>query len=195
MLFSYVTLIQKEVLSLKARRTLYAVLLPIGIAIVALFIFRSYFYFPSTVYGESMAPTLEDQNKILISRVGNIDRFDEVVFDAPDQDASYVKRVIGIPGDTIEYKNDVLYVNGKKHAEPYLKEMKGAMQKDALFTNNFKLRDVIGEDTIPDGYLFVMGDNRRNSKDSRMFGLIPQSSVIGEVKFRYYPIPQIGLTN
>ncbi len=195
MLFSYVTLVQKEVLSLKARRTLYAVLLPIGIAIIALFIFRSYFYFPSTVYGESMAPTLEDQNKILISRVGNIDRFDEVVFDAPDQDASYVKRVIGIPGDTIEYKNDVLYVNGKKHAEPYLKEMKDAMQKDALFTNNFKLRDVIGEDTIPDGYLFVMGDNRRNSKDSRMFGLIPQSSVIGEVKFRYYPIPQIGLTN
>ncbi|PAD35636.1 signal peptidase I [Terribacillus saccharophilus] len=182
-------------LSLKARRTLLAVLLPIGIAIIALFIFRSYFYFPSTVYGESMAPTLEDQNKILISRVGNIDRFDEVVFHAPDQDASYVKRVIGVPGDKIEYKNDVLYVNGKKHAEPYLKEMKNAMQEDALFTNNFKLRDVIGEDTIPDGYLFVMGDNRRNSKDSRMFGLIPQSTVIGEVKFRYYPFPQMGLTN
>ncbi|MFJ6414946.1 signal peptidase I [Terribacillus saccharophilus] len=195
MLFAYVTLVQKEVLSLKARRTLLAVLLPIGIAIIALFIFRSYFYFPSTVYGESMAPTLEDQNKILISRVGNIDRFDEVVFHAPDQDASYVKRVIGVPGDKIEYKNDVLYVNGKKHAEPYLKEMKNAMQEDALFTNNFKLRDVIGEDTIPDGYLFVMGDNRRNSKDSRMFGLIPQSTVIGEVKFRYYPFPQMGLTN
>ncbi|MFP7171328.1 signal peptidase I [Terribacillus sp. 7520-G] len=182
-------------LSLKARRTLYTVLLSVGIAIVALFIFRTFFYFPSTVYGESMAPTLEDQNKIIISRIGEINRFDEVVFHAPDQDASYVKRVIGVPGDTIEYKNDVLYVNGKKHREPYLKEMKEAMQGDALFTNNFKLRDVIGEDTIPDGYLFVMGDNRRNSKDSRMFGLIPQDSVIGEVKFRYYPFPQIGWTN
>ncbi|MFS0562351.1 signal peptidase I [Terribacillus sp. 179-K 1B1 HS] len=182
-------------LSLKARRTLYTVLLSVGIVIVALFIFRSFFYFPSTVYGESMAPTLEDQNKIIISRIGEINRFDEIVFHAPDQDASYVKRVIGVPGDTIEYKNDVLYVNGKKHKEPYLKEMKAAMQGDALFTNNFKLRDVIGENTIPDGYLFVMGDNRRNSKDSRMFGLIPQDSVIGEVKFRYYPIPQFGLTN
>ncbi|QXE03346.1 signal peptidase I [Terribacillus sp. DMT04] len=180
---------------MKARRRLYAVLLPLGILIAVLFVFRSYFYFPSTVYGESMAPTLEDQNKIIISRIGDIKRFDEIVFRAPNEEASYVKRVIGIPGDTIEYRNDVLYVNGKKYAEPYLNEMKNGMQGDTLFTNNFKLRDVIGEDTIPDGYLFVMGDNRRNSKDSRMFGLIPQSSVIGEVKFRYYPIPQIGLTN
>ncbi|MFP7494312.1 signal peptidase I [Terribacillus saccharophilus] len=185
---------QKEVLPLKARRKLYAVLLPIGIVIAALFIFRSYFYFPSTVYGESMAPTLEDQNKIIISRIGEINRFDEVVFQAPDQDASYVKRVIGVPGDKIEYKDDVLYVNGKKFSEPYLKDMKESMQGNMLFTNNFKLRDVIGEDTIPEGNLFVMGDNRRNSKDSRMFGLIPQSSVIGEVKFRYYPLPDIGLT-
>ena len=96
------------------------------------------------------------------------ERFDIVVFHAPEQ-KDYIKRVIGLPGDKVEYKNDTLYINGKAYSEPYLDEYKDELNGGAL-TDDFTLKDITEEETVPEGEIFVMGDNRRFSKDSRHIG-------------------------
>src|SRR5690606_34645697 len=95
---------------------------PILIAVVIAVLCRQYLFSPVTVKGESMEPTYENNNKIIISKTSYIDRFDIIVFESPVEDDYYIKRVIGLPGDTIKVKNDKLYINGKKYSEPYLKK-------------------------------------------------------------------------
>ncbi|WP_338205860.1 signal peptidase I [Parageobacillus thermoglucosidasius] len=162
-----------------------------SLAIVA--ICRYFIFSPSTVHGESMSPTLKDHEKIIISKVSKLEHFDVIVFHAPDSDANYVKRIIGLPGDRIEVKDDILYINGKPYKEPYLKPNRKNLFPGIKLTGDFTLKEITGKSKVPKGYLFVMGDNRLVSKDSRHFKFIPIQSVIGEVKFRYYPLKEIGI--
>ncbi|RWR05976.1 signal peptidase I [Siminovitchia fortis] len=163
------------------------------VAIILAFICRQFLFSPITVFGESMSPSFLDHDKVVISKTSKIQRFDVIVFDAPDiENEHYIKRVIGLPGDSIEVKNDVLYINGKAYKEPYLDENKRISPSNSL-TEDFSLLEKTGKSKVPDNMLFVMGDNRLNSKDSRTFGLISYDSVIGEVKFRFYPLNEIGL--
>ena len=105
----------------------------------------------------------------------------------------YIKRVIGLPGDTVEMKDDVLYINGKDMEEPYLEEIKEDLIFDKL-TGDFTLTEITGESAkVPEGSIFVMGDNRLFSKDSRFFGFVSDDAIIGEVKFRLFPLNKIGL--
>src|SRR3954470_20304638 len=90
------------------------------LAIIIVTLMRQFVFTPTTVRGESMLPSLEDGNRVILSKMTTINRFDEVVFHATDSSDSYVKRVIGLPGDTVEMKKDVLYINGKVVDEPYL---------------------------------------------------------------------------
>ncbi|RIJ64224.1 signal peptidase I [Rummeliibacillus sp. POC4] len=161
---------------------------PILIAVVIAVLCRQYLFSPVTVKGESMEPTYENNNKIIISKTSHIDRFDIIVFESPVEDDHYIKRVIGLPGDTIKVKNDKLYINGKKYSEPYLK--KGIQEYQDMgdhFTEDFTLKEVTGESKVPKDTYFVLGDNRQNSSDSREYGFIKKSSVTGEVKFQFYP--------
>lgn len=140
-----------------------------------------------------MLPTFEDKDRVVISKMTKIHRFDIIVFDAPDEeDEQYIKRVIGLPGDRIEMKDGVLYINGEAMDEPYLIEDKGN-NPFHIMTADFLLQEKTGESKVPDDKLFVMGDNRLKSKDSRALGFIPFDSVIGEVKFQYYPLREIGI--
>ncbi len=139
-----------------------------------------------------MYPTLQNGNMVMVSKISEINRFDKIIFHAPDADEDYVKRVIGLPGDSIEMKNDVLYVNGKAYDEPYLKPNKKTLTGGKLLTDNFTLKELTGESKVPKDSLFVMGDNRQNSRDSRYFGFISKSSVVGKVEFRYFPFNEIG---
>ncbi|RFU60758.1 signal peptidase I [Peribacillus glennii] len=156
------------------------------------FIFHTFIFTPVKVHGESMMPTFTDENRLVVSKLSKIQHFDIVVFDAPDSDEKYIKRVIGMPGDTIKVKNDVLYINGKKFDEPYLKANKEKIPGNATLTEDFTLKNYTGEYKVPAGKLFVMGDNRLYSNDSRIFGFIPMDSVIGEAKFQFYPLNQLG---
>ncbi|PLT30719.1 signal peptidase I [Peribacillus deserti] len=156
------------------------------------FICRQFLFSPVTVYGESMSPTFEDKNKIIVTKVSKIQHFDNVVFHAPDAEENYIKRVIGLPGDSVEVRDDVLYINGKKYKEPYLDENKKKVSPDVKLTGNFKLEELTGKSRVPAGCLFVMGDNRLNSSDSRRFGFIKTDSVIGEVVFRFLPFDELG---
>src|SRR5690625_5052357 len=172
---------------------IYSWIKAIVFAFIIVFICRQFLFTPTTVFGESMSPTFQDKDRVVVSKMAKIQRFDIVVFDAPDvEDSYYIKRVIGLPGDQIEMKNDVLYINDEAMEEPYLTENK----EDSPFpmlTENFSLEDKTGKSKVPEDMLFVMGDNRLVSRDSRAFGFIPLDSVVGEVQFRYYPLQHIGI--
>lgn len=163
----------------------------IGALLLAVII-RSFFFTPIVVDGASMNPTLQDKDRMIVTKIGEPKRFDIVVFHAPDG-KDYIKRVIGLPGDRIEYKNDVLYVNGKAYDEPYLNNYMERISQGTL-TESFTLKETpAGSETVPKGHLFVLGDNRRHSTDSRHIGAIPLEKVIGTTKIVYYPINEIKI--
>ncbi|MEH6944786.1 signal peptidase I [Bacillus sp. JJ722] len=166
-----------------------AILLAVGLV----FICRQFLFTPITVSGPSMMPTFEDQNKVIVSKISEIERFDTIVFKSDLSESEYIiKRVIGLPGDTIEMKNDILYVNGKEYKEPYLQEHKSNLNQGATLTEDFTLSEKTGKSVVPEGSYFVLGDNRQKSTDSRAFGFIEEDAVLGEVKLRFFPFDEIG---
>lgn len=170
-----------------------ALLIAFGlVAIIRVFLFT-----PIIVDGESMMPTLEDGDKMLVNKIGYTigepKRFDIVVFHAEEQ-KDYIKRVIGLPGDEIVYVEDVLYINGEPFEEPYLDSLKKATI-DLPLTENFELEDKIGATIVPEGHVFVLGDNRRKSKDSRSIGAVPIEEIIGNTKFVFWPMKNIGFVD
>ncbi|OLS36488.1 signal peptidase I [Bacillus sp. MRMR6] len=156
---------------------------------------RTFFFSNYVVEGESMMPTLQDGNKLVVNKlgyqVGDLNRFDVIVFHANEKE-DFVKRIIGLPGDKIEYKNDQLYINGKKYEEPFLSIYKQEIVGIKL-TEDFSLREKTGENIVPDGKLFVMGDNRLGSWDSRHFGFISVNQVVGKVDLRYWPLSEMDV--
>lgn len=165
----------------------------IVIAVILAFVIRTYIFAPIVVDGESMMPTLVDHERIILNKfstsIDQIDRFDIVVFHATEE-RDYIKRVIGLPGDHIEYKDDVLYINGKKYDESYLDKYKTELN-GAPLTWDFTLEEVTGGTTVPEDELFLMGDNRQNSLDSREIGTVSIEKVVGKANFVYWPIKEI----
>lgn len=165
----------------------------------------------SKVDGHSMAPTLDNGSYLIVNKYGQLDRFDVVVAKELDKNGkpySVVKRIIGMPGDTIEYKNDVLYINGKKTDEPYLHEYlkewnndrledeysyDGMAQQKALYSSAFTTQEInlvtkeVNENPsnfkieVPVTGYFLIGDNRIVSKDSREVGAFPRENIVGKV--------------
>jgi signal peptidase I len=161
------------------------------IAITLAFIIRVFFFTPIVVDGASMEPTLQDQDRMIVTKIGEPKRFDIIVFHAPDK-RDYIKRVIGLPGDRIKYKDDILYINGKAYDEPYLDEYKNELKDDGPLTNSFTLEETpVGSEVVPEGHLFVLGDNRRRSRDSREIGAIPIEKVVGKTRIVFFPIKDI----
>ena len=167
-----------------------ALLIAFGLAAII----RIFLFTPIVVDGESMMPTLEDGDRMIVNKIGYTigepDRFDIVVFHAPEQ-KDYIKRVIGLPGDTVEYRDDVLYINGEPYDEPYLDQNKTEVPNPPL-TEDFTLEEKIQSTTVPEGHVFVMGDNRRRSKDSRHIGAVAIDEIIGSTKFVFWPISDFG---
>jgi signal peptidase I len=165
------------------------------IAVLLAAVIRYFLFAPIVVDGLSMMPTLHDQDRMIVNKIGYTlgepKRFDIIVFHAPEN-KDYIKRVIGLPGDKIEYKNDTLYINGKAYKEPYLDEYKKNVI-DGPLTEPFTLKEIIGEERVPEGHLFVMGDNRRFSKDSRHIGVIPMEKVLGKTNIVYWPVEDIRI--
>ncbi|AQS53095.1 Signal peptidase IB [Jeotgalibaca dankookensis] len=183
------------------------ILLSVLVAFILFVFIRTFLFFPFEVVGQSMEPTLLSGDRLILNRLGSVDRFDVVVFPAPDDPNSgeeYVKRIIGLPGDEIKYIEDNLYINGNLINEHYLEPSKEELQKKleenpeqvnfTQITNDFSLLDIsIGDSAVvpPDTY-FVLGDNRQNSKDSRVFGFLNQETVEGTASLRIWPLNRIG---
>lgn len=167
----------------------------VGVAIIIAVFLRTFFFSSYIVDGESMMPTLENGNLLIINKVvdeiDDLNLFDVIVFHASSKD-DYVKRIIGLPGDTIEYKNDILYVNNKAIQEPYLEKYKKKIKGQKL-TNDFTLKSITENEVVPENHIFVLGDNRQESYDSRYFGFVPIDNVVGKVNLRYWPIDEINV--
>ena len=177
--------------------------LTIAVAVVMAFLIRAFVFEPVRVEGESMDTTLANGEIMFVTKFdyasnwlsfpwqdaaakekaarittgGNPKRFDVVICRYPGRgDTNFVKRVVGLPGDTVELRNGWLYVNGERYEEPYIQdEYRGGM------LNTF------GPFTVPEGCYFVMGDHRNNSNDSRSQGAISRDMIIGHVRSVVFP--------
>ena len=134
------------------------------------------------VDGDSMLPTIVSGEYVVINRLsyrfGSPQSGDIIVFHPPlDPKEEYIKRIIGLPGDTVEVMNGIVYINGQPLIENYL---------------NIKM-DYTGKWEVPAGQLFVLGDNRNNSSDSHDWGTVPMDYVIGKAVLVYWPPPAWGL--
>lgn len=160
--------------------------------IIAIFLLLRLLVFTSIIVsGSSMEPNLKDGDRGFVLRHSKIQRFDIITF-AESEGENYIKRVIGLPGETITFKNDILYVNDKAVAEPFLTEAKAAVTDDFPLTFDFTLESVTGEMVVPNDQYFVMGDNRRISKDSRQIGFVKKDQIRGEITWLYEPVKRIG---
>lgn len=159
-------------------------ILPYIIVIVVVILIRTFIVTPVQVVGTSMVPTLEDGELMLLNKIkysiSDIKRFDIVVVNREDK--LLIKRVIGMPGEKVEYKDDILYIDDKKVEEKFNKNSK---------TNDYKITET-GYKTIPKGKYFVVGDNRNNSEDSRIIGLIDKKDILGKADFVLLPFSKFG---
>ena len=141
------------------------------------------------VDGRSMEPNFYHDQRLVISRVnfmlGDIERGNIAVFNGPGYAPTsppLIKRVIGLPGDTVEIRDTLTYVNGEQLAEPYINEPCRAAGRSC--------RDQIWE--LGENEYILFGDNRNHSTDSRSFGPVPKDLIIGEALFRFWPLDNIG---
>ncbi len=134
------------------------------------------------VYGQSMEPNLHTDQRVIIEKVSYRlhapRRGDVVVIDVDFSDIPLIKRVIGLPGETVEIRDGQVLIDGKPLQEPYLSHV---FQPD------------YGPTLVPPGYIFAMGDNRGQSSDSRAHGPFPVSSIIGRAWLSYWPLQDVGL--
>lgn len=165
------------------------------IVITGIFVgIRTFLFAPVSVEGDSMNPTLLHEDRLLLNKVGGVERFDIVVFPSPeDPSTQFIKRVIGLPGDKIEYRDQMLYLNGEEVEENYVDLSEETAEAAEFYNSDFTLASLEGVEIVPEGSLFVLGDNRVNSKDSRAFGFIDSESVTGSTSIRIWPLDRLGI--
>ena len=153
-------------------------IIPYVVIFIVVVIIRTFVVTPVIVSGESMENTLSNGNVLLLKKYDkSYERYDIVVFDC--QESKLVKRVIGLPGEHIRYQDGILYINDVETYDEY-----------AMDTYDYDL-EFLGVDVIPEGYYFVMGDNRMKSSDSRIIGLINESVIEGTTSFSIWPFKKV----
>lgn len=167
-----------------SRRAVREIAETILLAVVLAFVVRGFVVETFVVLGPSMEPTLHDLERLFVNKVGYRlqapSRGDIIVFAYPkDMDRDFIKRIIGLPGDTLEIKDGRVYVNDSFLNEIYVS-----------YPDNHAN---YGKVTVPPAHVFVLGDNRRNSEDSRYFGFVPITNIRGKAFLIYWPVSRFGL--
>jgi signal peptidase I len=159
------------------------------VALILAFLIRTFVAEPRYIPSDSMIPTLEQGDRLVIEKISGYihppARGDIVVFQPPLQlqmqgytkDQVFIKRVIGEAGHAVGVFDGLVYLDGQPLSENYIAE-----------APNYQLKTV----RVPEGYLFVMGDNRNNSNDSHIWGFLPQKNIIGRAVFRFWPLDRLG---
>jgi signal peptidase I len=167
-------------------RAILEIVQALALAVVISVVLNLFVVQVTEVRQRSMEPTLEQNDRVLVSkldyRFGGPQRGDIIVFNPPVPDATipYVKRVIAVGGETIDLRNGNVFVNGQQVNIP---QAHGATQPQAP--------QIVYPFTVPDGQIFVMGDNRTFSSDSRTFGPVPVGNIIGKVILRFWPFDRL----
>jgi signal peptidase I len=158
----------------------------VAISVALAVVLIVFIYQPVKVEGTSMMPGLTDQERIFVNKYeyklgeNNIHRGDLVVFHYPkDPRESYIKRVVGLPGDSVRIVAGEVYVNGKKLDEPYVLDA-------------YRDRDSMDMEVVPPGNYFVLGDHRNSSSDSRSWGYVARDEIYGKAVLVYWPLTKIG---
>lgn len=158
----------------------------LALSVVIAIILIVFIYQPVKVEGTSMMPSLTDQERIFINKFAyrwgleNIQRGDMVVFWFPlDPTKSYIKRVIGLPGDIVEIRNGTVYVNGNSLDEDYVPP-------------EYKDHQTLAPVTVDPGRYYVLGDHRSSSNDSRAWGTVERRFIYGKAVFVYWPLDKMG---
>ena len=157
-------------------------LIPYLIIVVVVVLVRTFLFTPIRVNGDSMYDTLNDGDTMILNKIGmklnDIERFQIVVIKT--HDTYLIKRIIGLPGETIEYKDGKLYINNKIMKDPYFKDNN---------TNDFE------KVKIPKNHYYVMGDNRSVSIDSRLIGTVDINDIMGTTKLVLFPFSDFGIVD
>lgn len=151
-------------------------LIPYVVILVVVVLIRTFIVTPVRVNGTSMVPTLDGGEIMILNKLGYIDRYDIVVLDIEEEEEELIKRIIGLPGETVEIKNNEVYINDELLGEEY----------------GYGVTYNIDKITLKDDEYFVLGDNRIVSKDSRVFGAIKKENIKGTTKFVVYPFKKFG---
>ena len=149
-------------------------IIPYIIIIIVVVLIRTFLFTPVVVVGDSMVPTLENKQILLLDKITyrfkEIKRFDIVVIDTGKSEI--IKRIIGLPGETVEYKDNLLYINGEVMESIY-----------NFDTQDFTMESITESELIPEDKYLVLGDNRLVSSDSRIIGLIDKKDILGKTSF------------
>ena len=168
-----------------SKQTKKEIIIYVGIFLLIIII-RTFIITPIRVNGDSMNPTLKDGEIMILNKIGysinGVERFDIVVVDYNGD--KLIKRVIGLPGETLKYENNILYINGQEVEEPYLNES----------TEDFNITS-LGYSKIPRDCYFVLGDNRDDSKDSRIIGCVSEKQIKGKTSLVILPFSDAGYRN
>lgn len=190
---------------MKAFKELMSWIVPIAIGLLLALLIKQFAFQFVRVDGPSMQPNLQNNERVVCLKQAKIHRGSVVVFDANGVDpqvsvkTEYVKRVIGLPGDTIEAKNGNLYVNGKKVDQSYISK-----SERSSGTGTWTLHSISQENSwvlhngaykVPKGEYFVLGDHRSVSNDSRYWGFVPKSKIVGVVKVGFWNRTQPAKNN
>ena len=154
-----------------------------ALIIIVVLLIRAFIVTPVRVDGDSMNNNLMDGEILLLKKYDKtFERFEVIVFKYKDE--RLVKRIIGLPGENVRYENNKLYINNHLIEEEMIDKK----------TYDFSLSE-LGFEVIPDGYYFVLGDNRTNSTDSRIIGLISEEDILGTTNFIIFPFNKFGSIN
>lgn len=162
-----------------------------AVAITGLLVFiLSLFLFSlPKVEGYSMVPTLRDGDRVYVNKLGKLKNFELVYVQIPGTKDKEIRRIIGMPGQKIMYKNDQLQIDGQEKEEKFIfDEQQKSQENGRLYTDDFSVFTLTGKSEIPQGKYLLLGDNRPYSVDSRKRGLVDQKDIIGVVEMRVLPL-------
>ncbi|MBY9081859.1 signal peptidase I [Paenibacillus sp. HN-1] len=165
----------------------------IAIALVLVILIRWLLFKPFIVDGPSMQPNFHTGERVIVNEIlydmRSPKRGEVIVFHVPSEGRDFIKRVIGVAGDTVKVQGDVVTVNGKTVDETYIQGAIDDAHKNNRLYNDKDFPNVEFKDgTVPEGHVFVMGDNRSDSTDSRMIGYVPLGDIVGRADVIFWPV-------
>jgi signal peptidase I len=172
----------------------------IAIALVLVFLIRWLLFKPFIVDGPSMQPNFHTGERVIVNEIlydiRSPQRGEVIVFHVPSEGRDFIKRVIGVAGDTVKVEGDVVTVNGEPVNETYLNEaINQAHNNNSLYNDKDFPNEQFPDGTVPEGHVFVMGDNRSDSTDSRMIGYVPLGDIVGRADLIFWPVKDISIIN
>lgn len=171
----------------------------LAIAVILVFIIRTFLFSPFIVEGPSMEPNFYTGERLIVNKlifkIREPQHGEVVVFHVPEQGRDFIKRVIGVPGDTIKVVGDDVFINDKKVEEPYIKEaIEAAHANGELYNTGPDFPNAsVSESIVPEGKIFAMGDHRGNSQDSRDIGFVSEKEIIGRADAMFWPLNKISI--